>query len=89
MSMSWTGIETKPAALLADQLAAAEELPQVLADLAPDDVPEALVILFDLVDHRGVRAGSGRPWAHPSQRSIRRLTSTGSREGISRPRGVP
>jgi hypothetical protein len=38
-------------ALLADQLALGEELAQVLADPAFDDLAEALVIFFDLEDH--------------------------------------
>ena len=38
-------------ALLADQLALGEELAQVVADPALDDLPEALVIFFDLQDH--------------------------------------
>src|SRR5690606_37036001 len=41
----------EPLALAADELAAREKAPQVLADLAADDLPEALVVLFDLVDH--------------------------------------
>ena len=38
-------------ALLADQLAFGEELAQILPDPALDDLPETLVIFFDLEDH--------------------------------------
>jgi hypothetical protein len=38
-------------AFLADQLALGEELAQVLPDPALDDLPEALVIFFDLENH--------------------------------------
>ena len=38
-------------AFLADQLALGEELAQVVADASFDDLPEALVIFFDLEDH--------------------------------------
>jgi hypothetical protein len=38
-------------ALLADQLALGQELAQVVADSSFDDLPEALVVFFDLQDH--------------------------------------
>ena len=38
-------------AFLADQLALGEEFAQVVTDAALDDLPEALVIFFDLKDH--------------------------------------
>src|SRR6185503_9976280 len=37
--------------LLADQLAPADVLAEVRLHLAPDDLPEALVIAFDLLPH--------------------------------------
>src|SRR6185295_10817135 len=40
------------AAFLADQLAPGEEAAEVTADTAADDLAEAVVVLFDLVEHR-------------------------------------
>ena len=45
--------------ILADQLTLGKEFAQVAADPALDDLPEALVVLFDLEDHR--RLPAARP----------------------------
>ena len=46
-------------ALLSDQLAAGEELAQVLTDLPLDDLAEALVVFVDTQNHGGGQSVSG------------------------------
>jgi hypothetical protein len=45
-------------ALLADQLALGQKLAQIVANPALDDLPESLVILFNLENHCGLLPNS-------------------------------
>src|SRR5215813_12885740 len=47
----------------ADQFSLRDVLLQVLLDLAPDDLPESQVILFDIENHMDCRGGLGPPRA--------------------------
>src|SRR5262249_19788737 len=49
--------------LFADQFSLRDVLLQVLLDLAPDDLPESQVVLFDIENHIHCRGGLGPPRA--------------------------